>query len=230
METRKFVSWRRVSTKVQGRSGLGLEAQASIIDYFVKQEGGTLIADYSDVHTGKDLTGCKGLQMALGTARKEGATLIIAKTDRFRNDEEAISIYNRMRGNIFFCDLPNSDEFTIKLYFLMAARERLLIGLRTKQALAEKKKQGIKLGAPKGTDHWGKDGREKALRKRREDTLSNSNNKKALAFAKALREGGNTYKSIAETLNASSFKTAKGGSWRGNQVKRLLEAESKISL
>ena len=65
MRKKKFISWRRVSTKKQGRSGLGLAAQADIIDYFVKVEGGELIADYEEVYTGKDLEGCKELRRAM---------------------------------------------------------------------------------------------------------------------------------------------------------------------
>ena len=45
MEARKFVSWRRVSTQKQGKSGLGLEAQKTIINFFVSEANGELIAD-----------------------------------------------------------------------------------------------------------------------------------------------------------------------------------------
>ena len=65
METRKFVSWRRVSTQKQGRSGLGLESQESIIKYFVGEANGELIADYHEVYTGKNLHGCVELQKAM---------------------------------------------------------------------------------------------------------------------------------------------------------------------
>jgi hypothetical protein len=47
---RKYVSWRRVSTFKQNRSGLGLEAQKEIIRYFVGRDGGVLIADYSECY------------------------------------------------------------------------------------------------------------------------------------------------------------------------------------
>ena len=40
----KYVSWRRVSTFKQSKSGLGLEAQKEIIRYFVNRDGGKLIA------------------------------------------------------------------------------------------------------------------------------------------------------------------------------------------
>lgn len=33
---KKFISWRRVSTKKQQKNGLGLEAQEAIINYFVE--------------------------------------------------------------------------------------------------------------------------------------------------------------------------------------------------
>ena len=149
---KKFVAWRRVSTKQQGASGHGLAAQKQIIEYFVQAEGGELVADYSDVYTGKDLEGCTELQKAMARCREEGATLIIAKSDRFRNTVEALGIYDQMEGNIFFCDLPKTDKFTLTLFFALAEREALLVSIRTKQALAAKRAGGVKLGRPKGSD------------------------------------------------------------------------------
>ena len=147
---KKFISWRRVSTKKQGSSGLGLQAQKDIIDHFVKQEGGELLEDYCEVYTGKDLNGCTELRKAMAACKEHNAILIIAKTDRFRNCREALDIYEQMNGKIFFCDLPSSDKFTLTLFFALAEREALLVSIRTKQALAVKKAQGVKLGRPKG--------------------------------------------------------------------------------
>lgn len=150
---KKFVSWRRVSTQHQGQSGLGLAAQQDIIDYFVKSEKGMLVADYHEVYTGKDLEGCGELRKAMKRAKEEDAVLIIAKSDRFRNTVEALQIYDEMGdGRIYFCDLPRTDKFTLTLFFALAEREAKLVSIRTKAALAEKKKQGFKLGRPKGCD------------------------------------------------------------------------------
>ena len=144
----KYVSWRRVSTFKQNRTGLGLEAQKEIIKYFVSREGGELIADYEECYTGKDLNGCKELQKAIAHAKSSDAALVIAKTDRFRNTIEALQVYEEMGdGNIMFCDLPHTDKFTLTLFFALAEREALIVGIRTKQALAVKKAQGCKLGA-----------------------------------------------------------------------------------
>ena len=145
---KKYISWRRVSTFKQSKSGLGLEAQEQIIKYFVEREHGKLIADYSECYTGKELSGCVELRKAMQHAKKENAILIIAKSDRFRNCQEALGILDEMgEGNIEFCDLPHSDRFTLTLFWALAEREALIVSIRTKQALAAKKARGEKLGA-----------------------------------------------------------------------------------
>lgn len=140
---RQYISYRRVSTKRQQKSGLGLEAQKAIIGYFVERDGGEIVQDYCEAYTGKELSGCKELQKAIAHAKEVGAVLIIAKTDRFRNTSEALAIYEQMGdGNITFCDLPHTDKFTLTLMFAIAEREALMISLRTKQALAAKRARG----------------------------------------------------------------------------------------
>jgi len=150
---KQFISWRRVSTFKQNRSGLGLEAQKEIIRYFVEREGGDLIADYSECYTGTELSGCVELRKAMEHCKKEGAILVIAKSDRFRNTIEALQVYEEMGdGNIMFCDLPHTDKFTLTLFFALAEREALIVSIRTKQALAAKKGRGEKLGG--AADKW----------------------------------------------------------------------------
>ena len=150
---KKYVSWRRVSTKKQGGSGLGLAAQKEIIRYFVEREGGELVADFKECYTGTDLNGCTELKKAIALAKDNDAVLIIAKTDRFRNTIEALQVYDDMGdGNIMFCDLPHTDKFTLTLFFALAEREALIVSIRTKQALAAKKARGEALGG--ATDAW----------------------------------------------------------------------------
>ena len=145
---KRFISWRRVSTAKQRGSHLGLEAQKSIIDFFVEKEKGELIADYEECHSGTDLAGCTELKKAKAHCKKTGATLIIAKTDRCRDTIEALQLYEEMNGKIYFCDLPHTDKFTLTLFFSLAEREAMIVSLRTKQALAALKARGdVKLGA-----------------------------------------------------------------------------------
>lgn len=145
---KRFISWRRVSTAKQRGSHLGLEAQKSIIDFFVEREKGELIADYEECHSGTDLAGCTELKKAKAHCKRTGATLIIAKTDRCRDTIEALQLYEEMNGKIYFCDLPHTDKFTLTLFFSLAEREAMIVSLRTKQALAALKARGdVKLGA-----------------------------------------------------------------------------------
>ena len=172
---KKYVAWYRVSTQKQGRSGLGLAAQKAMVEYFVKVEQGELIVEFSEVYTGKDLTGCSELQKAIELCKINGYTLAIAKTDRFRNTEEALHIYNEMNGNIYFCDLPHTDKFALTLAFALAEREALTTSIRTKLALAEKKKQGAHLGSEKGCDMTA--AFSKSVEVRRNRARDNKNNK-----------------------------------------------------
>lgn len=130
-----------------------MAAQKEIIKYFIEREGGDWVADFEECYTGKELSGCKELRKAMKYAKETGAILVIAKSDRFRNCQEALSILDEMgEGNIEFCDLPHSDRFTLTLFWALAEREALITSIRTKQALAEKKRQGCKLGAK--TEKW----------------------------------------------------------------------------
>lgn len=190
----KFISWRRVSTFKQGRSGLGLTAQSDIIDYFIKREGGQLIADYAECYTGKDLEGCTELRKAMAHAKKEDAVLVIAKTDRFRNTIEALQIYEEMgTGHIMFCDLPHTDKFTLTLFFALAEREALIVSIRTKQALKALKERGdVKLGAANEkyrTNYNNKDYQMKLQSHRKKGVTKNARfleKKETVAFLKVL--------------------------------------------
>lgn len=144
---KKFISWRRVSTFRQSKSGLGLEAQKEIIRYFIERDKGKWIADYSECYTGTELCGCVELRKAMEHAKKENAILVIAKSDRFRNCQEALGILDEMgEGHLEFCDLPHSDRFTLTLFWALAEREALITSIRTKQALAAKKERGEATG------------------------------------------------------------------------------------
>ena len=225
MKAKKFVSWRRVSTQKQGTTGLGLQAQKDMIDYFVNAEGGELIADYSEVHTGTDLMTCKELRKAIDFCNKMGATLIVAKHDRFRRVEQALFVYEELKGRLFLCDVPNCDKFTITLFWAIAEREALLTSIRTKSALKVAKANGKRLGRPDIAT--ANDARIKASEAKKENARQRID-PKTWACVRLLMEKGLTCNAIANELNKAGYKTTgtknrRGGEFRGNQVKRLVE-------
>lgn len=223
---KKFVSWRRVSTQKQGRSGLGLESQKDIIDYFIEREKGELVADFCEVYTGKELTKCTELNKAIDFCKENNAKLIIAKTDRFRNTLEALQILEKVgEGNIVFCDLPNTDKFTLTLFFALSEREALLVSIRTKAALKAKKRRNGQTGGTK--ELWGKNSlsdREKTLErivcqsasKRKIEAQKNENNRFFWAFIsrwivdKGEPVNGKIWGDIAAQLNELGQHTATG--------------------
>ena len=172
---KQYVAWYRVSTERQGRSGLGLAAQKATVEYFVKVEQGELITEFREVYTGTELSRCKELQKAIELCIKNNYILAIARTDRFRNTEEALHIYNKLNGNIYFCDCSYTDKYTITIAFANAERTALATSLSTKQALAQKKKQGAHLGSQKGCDM--SVAYSKSVEVRRNRAMENKNNK-----------------------------------------------------
>ena len=225
METRKFVSWRRVSTQKQGRSGLGLEAQESIIKYFVGEANGELIADFHEVYTGKNLHGCVELQKAMECAKKNNATLVVAKTDRFRNLEQALEVYRLMDGSIYFCDVPMAEDaatykWLLSLAWSLAEREAAITSLRTKQALQAKRDRGESIGNPNATISATM--RANSIASRRKDAQLNDNNRKAYKLASLLVAQGKTITEVSRELNENGYKTPTGKQWQTIQVQRLM--------
>ena len=49
---RRSIAYYRVSTRAQGRSGLGLEAQQAAVNSFLKSSSGELIAEFTEVESG----------------------------------------------------------------------------------------------------------------------------------------------------------------------------------
>ena len=62
-----LVAYYRVSTQKQGRSGLGLEAQRKAVAAFASAEGFEIIAEYTEIETGK---GADALDRTARTARR----------------------------------------------------------------------------------------------------------------------------------------------------------------
>ena len=239
-----FVSWRRVSTQKQGRSGLGLEAQKEIIDYFVEKDKGKLLADYVEVYTGTELSKCTELKKAIQFAKEHDAKLIIAKTDRFRNTLEALQIYEEIGdGKIIFCDLPSTDKFTLTLFFALAEREALITSIRTKAALAAKKARGEQT---RGTNElWGKKTganrtdtistiQQSSSTKRKENARNNVHNAQFWTFiqkwisCKGEPNNAQIWVQIASELNDYNFKTATGMEYNAVRAAAMYRKLKKI--
>ena len=139
----------RVSTAEQGNSGLGLEAQQASIRSFVAAQGWTLVAEYSDIASGKD-DRRPGFQAALARCRQLDAVLVAARLDRITRRAHTLSQLLEDGVSIRAADMPGADDLMLRIYAAMAQKERELISERTKAALAAAKARGTALGGDRG--------------------------------------------------------------------------------
>src|SRR5258707_115457 len=141
-----IVTYLRVSTSRQGRSGLGIEAQRESIGRFACAEGYEIIGEYLEVETGKGadaLDRRPQLAAALNAARKRKGSVVVAKLDRLSRDVHFISGLMAHKVPFIVAELgADVDPFILHLYAALSEKERNLIAGRTKAALAIKKAQG----------------------------------------------------------------------------------------
>ena len=233
----KFVSYLRVSTKRQGDSGLGLEAQRKAVTDFLSGGSWALIGERVEVESGKSDTNRPELERALKLCRLHGATLVIAKLDRLSRDAHFLLGLQKAGVKFVAADMPEANEMVVGIMAVVAQAERKMISARTKAALAQKRAYYAKLTdeerttlrtAGKATQLGGDRGavltdtiRAKGVAVRQERSRARAAD--LAADIVEIRLGGAfSLREIAAALNARSIPTARGGTWSAVQVKRVL--------
>lgn len=214
-----YVSYRRVSTTGQGKSGAGLEAQDATIRAFVAAQGGELIGDHVEVLSG-GYSDRPVLAAAMAHAKKAKAWVVVSKLDRLSRDVEFIAGLMNKRIPFVVAELGHDVEpFMLHIYAALAEKERKLIAARTKAALAVKKAQGVRLGNPTNLGEASQRGGEvmKVQAGQRKANITP-------VIAQIRAAGITTLQGIADALNARGIKTARGGEWKPMTVSRALAA------
>lgn len=227
MTKSKFVSYLRVSTDKQGRSGLGLEAQRAAVDSYLNSGRWTLAAEYVEAESGKRADRPK-LAKALAHAKAIGATVVFAKLDRLTRNVDLLRSLVASDVDLVFCDLPHVPPGAMGRFLLtqmasVAELEAGLISERTKAALAAAKARGVKLGNPNGARALkGKQaGNKQALIAVRGNADRRAANLRTIVDD--LRaEGVSSVRAIANELNAKGILTPRGRSWHPTSAARLL--------
>jgi len=212
----KFIAYYRVSTKRQGESGLGLSAQKKAVQDYLNGGAWDLLAEYTDVESGKD-DNRPELQRAIEHAKKARATLVIAKLDRLSRKVSFVSRLMDSGARFVAADNPSANELTINILAAVAQEERRMIGERTRVALAEAKRRGVKLGNPNIAQ-----AREAAdaARKVKADQFADN---VAPVIRQVQAAGCVTLREIAAALNARGIKTRRGLlNWTPAGVNRVI--------
>jgi len=203
------IGYVRVSTAEQSASGASPAAQTVQIEQECARRGWTLLRVEQDVQSGKSLHKRRGLERALASVeKKEARAIVVAKLDRLsRSLVDFASLVERSRKKgweLVALDLgidtttPNGEAMAGMLA-VFAQWERRMIGQRTKDGLAVKKSEGVRLGRPKQMDE------------------------KLRARMRRQRKAGWSYHLIAKELNTDSVPTVHGGrKWYPATVKAAI--------
>jgi DNA invertase Pin-like site-specific DNA recombinase len=218
---RHVITYIRVSTSQQGRSGLGIDAQRQALKQFASSEGFTVAREFVEVETGKGsdaLDRRPQLKSALAAARKLRCHVAVAKLDRLSRDVHFISGLMSHRVPFLVAELgPDVDPFVLHLFAALAEKERALISARTRQALAAAKARGVALGNPKLHQ----------ARKNALEAVTAEADRFAANVLPIIREvqkaGATSLREIAAALNARGVPTARGGQWHAKSVSNILE-------
>ncbi len=218
----KFVSYLRVSTQKQGRSGLGVEAQRAAVTTHVASASGRLLGEYIEIESGKRADRPK-LREALKHAKMTGATLVVAKLDRLSRNVAFLATLMDSGAKFVCADNPHVTKLTVHVLAAVAEQERDAISARTKDALAAAKRRGVKLGArdrrqiAKHAAEGNKASR--AVLRARADAFAAD----VLPIIRDIQGAGlTTLASIAYELNERGIQTARSGKWHPGSVRAIL--------
>ena len=220
-----IIGYLRVSTKGQGESGLGLEAQQTAIESYARQHNAKIAALYTEVESGK-LADRPELAKALAHAKRSKGTLVCAKLDRLARNVEFLARVLNAGTDFVACDNPAANRLTLHILAAVAEAEAKSISERTKAALAAYKARGGKLGAelPQCRNLT-----PDAVAKGRQRSAESRGRAAVEAYAdlhpimQQWRTEGETLDAIATRLNAEGHTTRHGKPWNPVQVARVLQ-------
>lgn len=210
------VGYVRVSTSDQGESGAGVEAQKRAVLEESARRGWKLVDIFTDLASGKSTKNRPGLERALemlGTGRSD--VLLVSKLDRLsRSLQDFAELMERSRREgwaLVALDLgvdtsTPAGEMVANVMMAVAQWERRVIGQRTKDALAVKRDEGVRLGRPSKLPA--------SVRRR----------------IRQMRERGHSVPQIVSRLQTEGVPTATGnGQWRVSTVQQILGEHRRAS-
>jgi DNA invertase Pin-like site-specific DNA recombinase len=220
----RAIGYRRVSTSEQAESGLGLLGQQTQIEQAAGRLGLTLGPTFTDA----GFSGSLGIEHRRGladalNALQRGDVLLVAKRDRIARDAFLAVLVERSvtkKGCRIVSAAGEGTEnddpaavFTRRILDAVSELERSLIAARTRAAMREAKKRGLRVGRIPYGSRLGADGR--LLEPDPEERAT-------LALIRSLRQLGWTQAGIADELNRRGLTTRSGGVFTRSFVQQLL--------
>lgn len=207
----KVIGYGRVSTTEQAERGAGLDAQREAVRAEAARRGWDLAWLADEGVSGKSMDRPRMTAALALLAAGEAQALVATKVDRLSRSVQdfagLVATAKRERWNLIVLDLGMDmttpwGKALANTAAVFAELERDLISQRTREALAVRRSQGVRIGRPRSTP---------------EDVV-----------ARVVRERahGATLRAIADRLNDDAVPTAQGGKrWMAGTVKALLARE-----
>jgi len=223
----KAIAYLRVSTDKQADSGHGINAQLDACEKWAADNGCELVAVYRDegISGAADPSQRPGLTDALAALDGVGV-LLVAKRDRLSRDRSTMGLLEYMTaktgarivsaaGEGTDTDDPLSALIQTTIYDLLAQMERVQASVRTKAALAAKRRRGEYTG---GKIPFGK-----ALASNGVHLVDCIEEQTILAEIAALQSEGLSLRKIADELNARGVARRNGKAWHHVAVSRAIK-------
>ena len=205
----RVVGYIRVSTDEQAKEGVSLAAQRAKLEAYAVAHEIVLVAIVEDAGVSAKSLDRPGLASALGMLeRGEADGLLVAKLDRLTRSVKDLGTLLETHFGAGQCELLSvadsidtrtaGGRLVLNVLASVSQWEREAIGERTRDALAELKRQGVRLGRAPLADE------------------------KTIARIRELRASGLALRDIAATMTAEGFATARGGAWGAETVRLIL--------
>lgn len=223
MTVKKFVAYYRVSTRKQGASGLGLEAQRAAVEGYLNGGSWKIVAEFTEIESGRR-SDRPALEEALAAARVHQAPLVVAKVDRLTRSVAFLSKLLEAGVDVRFADLPSIEgptgRFMLQQMASVAELEAGLISSRTKAALAAAKARGTRLGGHRGIKL--SEQSQAAGRAAQADRAKQRATDLAPVLSRLALEGITSASAMARALTERGIPTARGSTkWTALQVLRV---------
>jgi len=231
---RRAVGYVRVSTDMQAKEGLSLEAQQSAIESYCALHGIKLVCVYQDVISGgKDVR--PGLQAALSTLLSSADIFVVLKFDRLsRSIKHFCELYETYfkdgtRELVAIRESIRMDSSLgralVGILLVFAQMEREATGERTREAINHIRKSGYHFGkAP-----YGKRAIPAPNDPRRKLLIDDDAELAVLAQIEEWSAAGVGISKIADRLNTLQATPPQGGQWTKSTIYNLKVRQNIVS-
>lgn len=218
----KYISYIRVSTGKQQRSGLGLDAQTQTISDYISSHGGVVIESFTEIASGSN-NDRDQLAKAILHCELKGAVLLVSHLDRLSRSVAFISALQESGIRFVVAENPQLTDMTVQILSVVAQAERQAISRRVKDALKQAKKRGVVLGNP-SLDKV----RDRAVAAATVSRIANADQYAArvssiIASVRNDLGVGASLRQLAAELNNRGFNTRRGAQWTAMSVSRVIQ-------